>query len=125
MKKPYYQSPFWRVVRRELQRMTSRRLYLWAALILPLFVVLFMATIFNTGQMENIPVAVVDQDFSATSRTITRMLDASPTLNVTEHLTNPADARQAMQYSSCWQRLIGFPFKAIYHLDQGAPCCCW
>ena len=48
------------VIRREWHRMTSRRLYLGVCVVLPLFCLFFMATIFGNGQMENIPVGIVD-----------------------------------------------------------------
>ena len=51
-------SPFHAVLLREWRRMTSRRLYFGVCIILPLFTLFFMATIFGNGQMENIPVAL-------------------------------------------------------------------
>ena len=52
-------SPFYNVLRRELQRMVSRRLYFGVCIVLPLFCIFFMSTIFGNGQMENIPVGIV------------------------------------------------------------------
>ena len=51
-------SPLYNVLHRELRRMTSRRLYLGICLVLPLFCLFFMATIFGSGQMENILLAL-------------------------------------------------------------------
>ena len=62
--------------------MTSRRLYFGVCLVLPLFTLFFMATIFGNGQMENIPIGIVDQDNTATSRDITRRMSAVPTFRV-------------------------------------------
>ncbi|MFQ9020638.1 MAG: hypothetical protein ACLR6J_03115 [Parabacteroides merdae] len=42
--------------------MVSRRLYFGVCVVLPLFCIFFMSTIFGNGQMENIPVGVVDED---------------------------------------------------------------
>jgi hypothetical protein len=56
-----------------------------------------MATIFGNGQMENIPISIVDQDNTAASRTIARRIAATPTFRVTEHFTDEASARQALQ----------------------------
>ena len=64
------------VIRREWHRMTSRRLYLGVCVVLPLFCLFFMATIFGNGQMENIPVGIVDLDNTATSRNISRRISA-------------------------------------------------
>ena len=77
--------------------MTSRRLYLCVCIILPLFTLFFMATIFGNGQMENIPIGIVDQDNTASSRAITRNISAVPTFKVTRHFVNEEAARKAVQ----------------------------
>ncbi|MCD8183629.1 MAG: ABC transporter permease [Bacteroides sp.] len=82
---------------REWHRMTSRRLYLGVCLVLPLFCLFFMSTIFGNGQMENIPIGIVDQDNTATSRSISRHISAVTTFRVTKHFTDEAAARQAVQ----------------------------
>ena len=73
------EGAFHRVVRRELHRMVSRRLYFGVCVVLPLFCLLFMATIFGDGQMENIPIGIVDLDATATSRQIARTVASVPT----------------------------------------------
>ena len=85
------------VLFRECHRITSRRLYFGVCILLPLFCLFFMATIFGNGQMENIPIGIVDQDNTAASRTIARRIAATPTFRVTEHFTDEASARQALQ----------------------------
>lgn len=85
------------VLRREYRRMTSRRLYFGVCVVLPLFTLFFMATIFGNGQMENIPIGIVDQDNTATSRAIARNIAAVPTFKVTLHFVNEAAAREAVQ----------------------------
>ena len=77
--------------------MTSRRLYFGVCIILPLFTLFFMATIFGNGQMENIPIGIVDQDNTATSRSIIRNISAVPTFKVTKYFVNEAAAREAVQ----------------------------
>ena len=90
-------SPFHAVLLREWRRMTSRRLYFGVCIILPLFTLFFMATIFGNGQMENIPVGIVDQDNTASSRAIVRNISAVPTFKVTKHFVNEEAARKAVQ----------------------------
>lgn len=93
----YHHSAFRTVLHREWQRMTSRRLYFGVCIVLPLFTVFFMATIFGNGQMENIPIGIIDQDNTATSRAIVRNISSVPTFKVTRHFVNEAAARQAVQ----------------------------
>ncbi len=90
-------SPFRAVLLREWTRMTSRRLYFGVCIVLPLFTIFFMATIFGNGQMENIPIGIVDQDNTTTSRNIARNISAVPTFKVTRHFVNEAAAREAVQ----------------------------
>lgn len=92
-----YRSPFRSVLLREWQRMTSRRLYFGVCIVLPLFTLFFMATIFGNGQMENIPIGIIDQDNTTTSRAIARNISAVPTFKVTKHYVNEAAARKAVQ----------------------------
>ena len=56
-----------------------------------------MATIFGNGQMENIPIGIVDQDNTASSRAIARNISAVPTFKVTRHFVNEEAARKAVQ----------------------------
>ena len=88
-------SPFYMVLRRELDRMVSRRLYFGVCIVLPLFCIFFMSTIFGSGQMENIPIAVVDQDNTSMSREIIRQVEVVPTFRVTRHYTDQETARHA------------------------------
>lgn len=85
------------VLKRELDRMVSRRIYFASCIVLPLFSIFFMATIFGNGQMENLPVGVVDGDNTATSREIIRMTEAVPTFRITRHYADEAEARADVQ----------------------------
>lgn len=99
-------STFRRVLRRELNRMTSRRIYFGTAIVLPLFTLFFMATIFGSGEMENLPVGIVDLDNSATSRSLTRTIEAVPTLLVTRHFVDEYEARQSVQNKEIYGYLV-------------------
>ena len=94
------------VVRRELHRMASRRIYGVACIGLPLFSLVFMATIFGNGQMENLPVGVVDADYTSASRSIVRMVDATPALRVTHCYANEAEAEEAVQRKEIYGYLL-------------------
>ena len=94
------------VFRRELRRMTSRRIYFASCIVLPLFSLVFMATIFGHGQMENLPVGVVDAEQTSLSRSIVRMVDATPELQVTKHYANETEARKAIQRKEIYGYLL-------------------
>lgn len=99
-------SPFHNVLHRELRRMVSRRLYFGACIVLPLFCIFFMSTIFGNGQMENIPVGIVDQDQTALSREVIRQVEAVPTFRVTRHYVDAETARKATQAKEIYGYLV-------------------
>ncbi|MBR5602835.1 MAG: ABC transporter permease [Bacteroidales bacterium] len=87
---------FWAVAIRECHILTSRPLYLFTALIFPLFALFFMSTIFGNGMIDKLPVAIVDEDDSFMSRNITRLCSAVPEITVKHVLSNTAEARDAL-----------------------------
>lgn len=99
-------TPFRTVFQRELQRMVSRRLYFGVCIVLPLFCIFFMATIFGNGQMENIPVGIVDQDGTSMSREVSRQVDAVPTFRVTHRYVDQEAARKATQSKEIYGYLV-------------------
>lgn len=112
------------VLRREWERMTSRRIYIGAAVVLPLFLVAFMATVFGTGQMEHIPIGVVDADNTALSRGVVRNIAAVPTFDVVEHYSDDAAARAAVQRKDIYGYLSVPPgFEADVIRGDGAALC--
>lgn len=77
----------------------ENKLSITLAILLPLFSLLFLTTIFGNGQLENLPVGVVDKDNSAESREVIRMVQASPSFNLAQahHYLNENKAREALQ----------------------------
>ena len=99
-------SGYFAVVKRECLILTSRPLYLFAALIFPLFALFFMTTIFGNGMIENIPVGIVDEDESTMSHEIERLCSAVPEIRVTERFANTAEARDALLSKKIYGYLI-------------------
>ena len=94
------------VFRRELRRMASRRIYWVTSLVLPLFSLVFMATIFGNGQMQNLPIGVVDTENTSASRNIIRMADATPTLRITHQYANETEAKKAVKKKEVYGYLL-------------------
>lgn len=99
-------SAFSGVVRREIERMVSRRLYFGVCIVLPLFCIFFMTTIFGNGQMERIPVGIVDLDRTAASRRIARTVASVPTFGVTRSYVNEQAARVDVQKKRIYGYLV-------------------
>ena len=97
-------------MKREFRRLVSRPLYLFCMVIAPLFCYIFFTTLMDSGLPTNMPVGVVDQDMTATSRQLVRNLDAFEQTAVVAHYPNIADARIAMQKGE----IYGF-----YYIPEG------
>ena len=85
--------------KREIQRICNCKRHFIAAVAIPLFSLLFMATIFGDGRIENLPVGVVDCSNTPASQQIIRTAKASPTLTISQsHIfSNEATAKKALQ----------------------------
>jgi ABC-2 type transport system permease protein len=82
------QPGFKKVITREVQRMMTRPLYVLITLVLPLISFSIFWIIFHSGVPKDLPISVYDADNTQTSRRITRMLDATSLLKVTQRVTS-------------------------------------
>lgn len=87
----------WNVMKRECHRLVARPLYLFCMIGAPLFCYVFFTTLMGSGLPTNMPVGVVDQDMTATSRQLVRNLDAFEQTAVVAHYPTINEARTAMQ----------------------------
>ena len=87
----------WNVMKREGRRLVSRPLYLFCMVIAPLFCYVFFTTLMDSGLPVNMPVGVVDQDMTSTSRQLMRNLDAFEQTAIVAHYPTINEARAAMQ----------------------------
>ncbi len=90
-------TPFIATVRREIKRILSNPTYWFATLILPLFILSVMATMFGNGLIRELPVGIVDNDNSQLSRSMARNIESVPELHVTKIYSNIAEAQTDMQ----------------------------
>jgi ABC-2 type transport system permease protein len=88
---------FRKLLLRECRRLVSRPLYLLCMVGAPLFCYIFFTTLMADGLPTNMPVGVVDEDNTSTSRQLVRNLDAFEQTAVTAHYPTVTEARVAMQ----------------------------
>lgn len=100
----------WNVMKREGKRLVSRPLYLFCMVVAPLFCYVFFTTLMDSGLPQDMPVGVVDEDLTTTSRQLARNLDAFEQTAVVAHYPNVTEARQAMQRGD----IYGF-----YYIPEG------
>jgi len=86
-----------RVFLRECRILLRHPIYGFCMVVFPLLVVLFFTSLMNDGQPLDLPVAVVDQDNTSTTRALTRSLDAFQNSKVVAHYPTLTEARRAIQ----------------------------
>ena len=105
------------VLNRESSRISGNCRHLIAAVAIPLFSLLFMATIFGSGKIEDLPAGIVDKSNTALSHEIIRRADASPVIKISRgHIySNEAQAKEAMQNMEIYGYLvIDIPSVTLY-----------
>ena len=92
-----YLGNIWKIVLRELLIIRRNHVYRFCMVVFPLLVMVFFTSLLDEGLPTNLPVAVVDQDNTSTSRSLTRLLDGFQSTRVVAHYHNYSEARHAMQ----------------------------
>lgn len=95
---------------RECRRLLSRPLYLFCMVVSPLVCCLFFTTLMRGGLPEEMPVGVVDNDNTATTREILRNMDAFSQIRLTGNYESVGSARKAMQRGDIY---------AFYYIPEG------
>lgn len=95
-----------RVAWRECRLILGNPIAIFCMVLLPLVVVFFFTSLLQDGQPEELPVGVVDQDNTATTRKLVRMLDAFPNSKVACHYLTYADACSDMQKGKIYAFLL-------------------
>ncbi len=108
---PGAREAFVRSALRECARLRADPWDLALATWIPLLALALLAWAFFAGVPRELPVAVVDHDHSGTSRSLVRMLDASPGLRVAER---PADLAGA------WPGVRAGRTFAVVYVPEGA-----
>ena len=91
---------------RALYIMWRNPIYGFCVLLFPIVVAIFFTTLMGEGEPVNMPVGVVDQDNTATSRAMIRRLDAFQTTHVVAHYPNMNEARNAIQRNEIYAFLL-------------------
>lgn len=82
-------------MRREVGRLTSRKIYLFSMVLVPVMMSLFFVGLLGPGLPIKIPSAIVDLDHSPMSRSITRSINATELIDITEKLNSYDEALEA------------------------------
>ena len=86
-----------RIAKREVRRMVSAPIYFFCMLVAPIITVTFFVSLMRAGLPADMPIAVVDQDNTSTTRNLIRQLDAFSQTRVAFSTPSFEEARLAMQ----------------------------
>lgn len=98
------------VARREVRRLASQPIYWFCMLAAPVLCLVFFLTLMGSGLPTNLPLGLVDDDGSATSRQLARNLDAFQQSDIVARYPTVSEARKAMQRGE----IYGF-----YYIPEG------
>lgn len=82
---------------RELNILRKNPIYAFCMIVFPVMLVFFFTTMLDEGIPQDLPIGVVDQDNSSTSRGLIRNLDAMQNSRVMYRFASVTEARCAMQ----------------------------
>lgn len=90
-------SNIWKIAVREINRMSSRGLYIAITLIFPILSILFFVSLFQEGVPTKMPIAIVDLDQTVSSRKIARNIDITQMSEVSMQLQSVSEAMSELR----------------------------
>lgn len=85
------------IIKRELRRLTSRKIYIFMMLIVPLGFTFFFLNLMNEGLPQKTPVGMVDLDGTSLSRKVGRALSANELIDIASTPESFYDAMQQVK----------------------------
>lgn len=85
------------ILSRELKRIAAHPIYLFCMVLAPLFCYYFFTSLMRQGLPESLPMGLVDEDHTTTTRNLARNLDAFQMSDITHEYPNVTEARRAVQ----------------------------
>ena len=97
---------FWAVVLREMSQIRAHSRYALAMIVLPLVSFALTWGLFSNQYPQDLPIAVIDLDHSALSRTVIKAIDATSVIEVTFQVSDPDQARDLMLRGSIYAMVV-------------------
>ena len=96
------------IAKREMRILYKNPIYGFCMVVFPLLTMFFFTIMLGDGVPTDMPVGVVDQDNTSTTRALTQRLDAFETSRVVAHYPTVAEARHAIQKNEIYG-FVHFP----------------
>lgn len=90
----------------EVCEICKNRLYRTSLLLLPLVTLLFFATIFYRGSIEKLPIVIIDNDHSQTSRKLLGMISATRSIEIWGYTNSVAEAEALLRRGDVYAILL-------------------
>jgi ABC-2 type transport system permease protein len=87
-------SPLIKVILREFERIVDNKVYFIISIFLPIFLFVFISSIYINGVVRGIPVAVCDEDHSALSETYSRYIESTGTLKIVKYIATREEMKK-------------------------------
>jgi ABC-2 type transport system permease protein len=96
-KKSFFQTnPLFKVLLREIERMSGSTVYLFTTLVAPLFAFVVLLAIFSDGVPSNLPIGMVDMDNTVLSRKMGQWVNATSEVKIVFRSPNLSDAQHQL-----------------------------
>ncbi|MFZ1236116.1 MAG: ABC transporter permease [Prevotella sp.] len=96
----------YQIALRECGILVKNPIYGFCMVIFPIITIFFFTSLMNDGLPTDMPIGVVDQDNTSTSRELTKRLDSYQMSHVVAHYPNMNEARQAIQQNEIYAFLL-------------------
>ena len=94
------------ILSREWKRIAAHPIYLFCMVLAPLFCYYFFTSLMRQGLPESLPMGLVDEDHTTTTRNLARNLDAFQMSDITHEYPNVTEARRAVQKGFSYLSLL-------------------
>lgn len=100
----------YKVILRELRHLATTPIYWLCMVVGPILCAVFFTTLMDAGLPTDLPIGLVDEDNSVTTRTLARNLDAFQNTEIVAQYASVSEARKAMQQGDIY---------AFYYIPRG------
>ena len=91
-----------RLFLREGRILLKNPIYVFCMMVFPVAVMFFFTSMMEEGLPQRMPIGIVDQDNTSTTRSLIRLLDSFPNSEIVNSYPTAAAARQAMQQNEIY-----------------------
>ncbi len=92
----------WQIMLRELRILYKNPIFWFCMMVFPIAVMFFFTSMMEEGLPQRMPIGIVDQDNTSTTRSLIRLLDSFQNSEIVNSYPTAAAARQAMQQNEIY-----------------------